>query len=69
MGGLSFPLMSDYYPHGEVARKYGVFHHKGYAERAVFLIDKKGIIRYIEHVALSQLPDNEKLFEEIAKLD
>lgn len=69
MGGLSFPLMSDYYPHGEIARKYGVFEEKrGYAERAVFLIDKSGIIRYIEHVQLAQLPDNQKLFSAMAEL-
>lgn len=68
LGGLSFPLMSDYYPHGEVARKYGVFTERGYSGRAVFLIDKKGIIRYIEHVDLARLPDNGRLFEELAKL-
>ncbi len=68
LGGLSFPLMSDYYPHGEVAQKYGVFTDRGYSERAVFLIDKQGIIRYIERLKLSQLPDNEQLFEQLARL-
>lgn len=69
LGGISFPLMSDYYPHGEVAKKYGVFNQHGYAERAVFLIDKKGIIRFIEHVNIAQLPDNDKLFEALKKLE
>ncbi len=68
LGGLSFPLMSDYYPHGEVSQRYGVLTERGYSGRAVFLIDKKGIIRYIEHVELARLPDNERLFEELAKL-
>ena len=68
LGGLSFPLMSDYYPHGAVAEKYGVLSDRGYSERAVFLIDKKGIIRYIERVDMAKLPDNERLFEELAKL-
>lgn len=68
LGGLSFPLMSDYYPHGEVAEKYGVLSSRGYAERAVFLIDMKGIIRYMEHVDLAALPDNERLFRELAKV-
>ena len=69
LGGLSFPLMADFYPHGEVARKYGVFDEKrGYAERSVFLIDKSGIIRFVEHVDLAQLPDNQKLFDAIASL-
>jgi peroxiredoxin len=57
LGGLSFPLMSDYYPHGRVARLYGVLNKRGYAERAVFLIDKEGIIRFIERVPIADVPD------------
>lgn len=68
MGGLSFPLMSDYWPHGEVARKYGVLSDRGYAERVVFLIDKKGIIRWIEHSQATDLPDTEELFRQLEKL-
>ena len=68
LGGLSYPLMSDFYPHGEVMKKYGVLSHKGYANRSVFLIDKKGIIRYIEVVENFNLPDNEALFRELQKL-
>ncbi|MCK4573057.1 MAG: redoxin domain-containing protein [candidate division Zixibacteria bacterium] len=69
LGGLDFPLMSDYFPHGEAARKYGVFHKKGFAERAVFLIDKAGIIRYVEHIDLMKLPDNDELFRQLALLE
>ena len=68
LGGLSFPLMSDFYPHGEVAKKYGVLTKRGYSSRAVFLIDKQGIIRFIERVDLANLPDNERLFQELARL-
>jgi peroxiredoxin (alkyl hydroperoxide reductase subunit C) len=68
LGGISFPLMADYYPHGEVAGKYGVLTSKGYADRAVFLIDKKGIIRYIEVVESYELPDNERLLAELRRL-
>lgn len=68
LGGISFPLMSDYYPHGEVARKYGMLTDRGYSGRAVFLIDKKGTIRFIERVELTRLPDNERLFVELARL-
>ncbi len=61
LGGLSFPLMSDFWPHGKVAAQYGVFFdRKGFAERVVFIIDKNGIIRYIERVPLAELPDNKK---------
>ena len=68
LGGLMFPLMSDFYPHGEVCQKYGVFNEYGYSNRVVFLIDKKGIIRFIDDVDLSLVPDNEKLLSELAKL-
>ncbi len=69
LGGLEFPLMADFWPHGEVARKYGVLGRKGYAERTVFLIDKEGIIRWIERLHPANLPNNDDLFEQLAKLD
>ncbi|MDH3892129.1 MAG: redoxin domain-containing protein [candidate division Zixibacteria bacterium] len=69
MSGLDFPLMADFWPHGEVARKYGVLNRKGYAERTVFLIDKKGIIRWIERLHPADLPNNDDLFEQLAKLN
>ena len=68
LGGLSFPLMSDFYPHGDVAARYGLLTDRGYAQRAVFVIDKEGIIRYIEHVDLARIPDNEALFRQLAQL-
>ena len=68
LGGLSFPLMSDFWPHGEVARKYGVLTNKGFTERVVFLIDKRGIIRWIQRVDLAQLPDNDELFRQLQNL-
>jgi peroxiredoxin (alkyl hydroperoxide reductase subunit C) len=68
LGGVSFPLMADFYPHGEVAQKYGVFNKRGYSERALFVIDKSGILRYLEHVDIATQPDNNVLFEQLAKL-
>lgn len=45
MYGIDFPLLSDFWPHGEVARRYGVFDDvKGQAMRGTFLIDKDGIV-------------------------
>ena len=48
MGELWFPVLSDFWPHGAVASKYGVLRSNGVSERALFIIDKKGIIRYID---------------------
>jgi mycoredoxin-dependent peroxiredoxin len=42
-----FPLLSDFWPHGEVARSYGVFNEgAGRAERGTFLIDGSGTLRW-----------------------
>jgi mycoredoxin-dependent peroxiredoxin len=44
--GYDFTLLSDFWPHGQIAKEYGVFlDNKGYANRATFLIDVDGIIR------------------------
>ncbi|MFZ5981033.1 MAG: redoxin domain-containing protein [Candidatus Zixiibacteriota bacterium] len=68
LGGLSYPLMSDYYPHGRVAKMYGVLTERGYADRVVFLIDKAGIIRYIQKVKPVELPDNDALLAQLSRL-
>jgi len=47
-GKLWFHVLSDFWPHGGVAKKYGVLRSNGVSERALFVIDKKGIIRYID---------------------
>jgi mycoredoxin-dependent peroxiredoxin len=45
--GYSFPLLADYWPHGEAARAYGVFSEEvGCALRATFVIDKQGVVTY-----------------------
>lgn len=47
--GFDFPLLADFWPHGAVAQAYGAFNDvKGVAERASFVIDRAGIIRYAE---------------------
>jgi peroxiredoxin len=68
LGGISFPLLSDFWPHGRVADLYGVLRQEGTSERAIFLIDREGIIRYIDIHDINDLPNNEILFEELAKL-
>lgn len=68
LGGLTYPLMADYWPHGHVASLYGAMTNNGYSERAVILIDKKGIIRWIDRVDLAREPDNEALLEQLRKL-
>jgi peroxiredoxin len=68
LGGLAYPLMSDFWPHGRVAKLYGILTEKGYSERVVFLIDKKGFIRWIDHVELAKTPDNDALIAQLELL-
>jgi peroxiredoxin (alkyl hydroperoxide reductase subunit C) len=47
--GFSFPLLADFWPHGQVAQDYGVFNAKaGFALRGTFLVDKTGTVRFAE---------------------
>ena len=47
--GYEFPLLADFWPHGEVAEDYGVFNAKaGFALRGTFLVDKTGTVRFAE---------------------
>jgi mycoredoxin-dependent peroxiredoxin len=67
--GTSFPLLSDFYPQGEIVDRYGVRHQVGMAERAIFAIDKEGVIRFIEiQDAPGNMPDNENLFEALRRI-
>jgi peroxiredoxin (alkyl hydroperoxide reductase subunit C) len=68
MGPLWFPVLSDFYPHGMAAKKYGVLRSDGTTERALFVIDKKGVIRYIDVHDINKRPPLEKLASEIEKL-
>jgi peroxiredoxin (alkyl hydroperoxide reductase subunit C) len=71
MGGgeLWFPVLSDFYPHGAVAEKYGILRSDGVSERALFVIDKKGIIRYIDVHDINDRPRLEVLVGELQKLE
>ena len=68
MGKLWFPVLSDFWPHGQTAKKYGVMRTDGVAERALFVIDKKGIIRYIDVHNINERPPLEALAKELEKL-
>jgi peroxiredoxin (alkyl hydroperoxide reductase subunit C) len=68
-GNLWFPVLSDFYPHGAVADKYGVLRSDGVSERAIFVIDKKGIIRYIDVHDINTRPRLEVLVGELEKLN
>ena len=68
LGGLDYPLLSDFWPHGAVAEAYGVLRSTGQSERAIFIVDKEGKIVYIDVHDISLQPDNEDLFEVLRQL-
>ena len=68
MGTLWFPVLSDFWPHGAVAGRYGVLRSDGTSERALVVIDKKGIIRYIHVNDINKRPRLEDLVKELERL-
>jgi peroxiredoxin (alkyl hydroperoxide reductase subunit C) len=68
MGKLWFPVLSDFWPHGIVAKKFGVLRSNGVSERALFVVDKKGVIRYINVHDINKRPPLEDLASALEKL-
>jgi peroxiredoxin len=69
LDSISYDLLSDFHPHGEVAKKYGVFREKeGFSERAIFVIDKAGKIAWSKVYAIPDLPNNDEVLRELARL-
>jgi peroxiredoxin len=65
--GLNFPLLSDFWPHGEVARAYDVFDvDKGCARRSSYVIDRDGMVRWAVHNAM---PEGRDLGEHLSQLN
>lgn len=56
--GLAFPLLSDFWPHGEVARSYGVFDDVlGCSRRSSFVVDRGGVVRWAVHNPMGEARD------------
>lgn len=68
LGGLSFDLLSDFHPRGQVASAYGVMRDDGISERAIFLIDKGGVIRWARLYDIPEQPDLEDALAALARL-
>ncbi len=69
MGKLWFPVLSDFWPHGAVADRYGVLRSDGVSERALIFIDKKGIIRDIQVNDINKRPDLETCAINLEKMN
>ena len=69
MGDLWFPVLSDFWPHGGFASKLGILRSDGVTERAIFIVDKKGIIRYIDVHDINRRPSLKDIVGELKKLE
>lgn len=68
--GYTFPLLSDFWPHGEVAQAYGVFNDSaGFANRGTFVVDKSGIIRFAEMNGPGEARDSSSWAEALAQVN
>jgi peroxiredoxin len=74
IGGITYPLLSDFFPHGAVTEAFGVLRKEagapayGAAERSLFIIDKEGVVKFIDVHPIAEQPDNEELFEILRKM-
>ena len=72
IGTMHLPMCSDFYPHGEVTRAFGVLREgppvPGICERAVFIVDRGGTIRFAKVYPLDQTPNNRELLEALGKI-
>ena len=69
LGGVPFPLLSDFWPHGAVGKAFGIFNEeRGIDKRAAYVINAKGIIRYAKVYPQGTIPTSEELLAELKKL-
>jgi peroxiredoxin len=66
---LSYPLLADFQPRGEMAAKYGLFlADKGITARATVIVDKAGKVAWVKEQEIPQARDNKAIIEELRKL-
>jgi peroxiredoxin len=69
IGVKETPLLADFWPHGGVAQAYGIFREKnGFSERAVFILDKEGVVRFKKIYPIKEVPDIEEIIKAAAAL-
>ena len=69
LGGVPFPLLSDYWPHGAVGTAYGIFNEeRGMDKRAAYVVDAKGVVRYAKVYPQGTIPESPELLAELRKL-
>jgi peroxiredoxin len=69
---LNLPLASDFFPHGDVAARYGILREgdplPGVSERAIFVVDKQGKIAFAKLYPLNRAPEPDEIIDALKKL-
>lgn len=69
MGLENTRLLADFYPHGEVAQAYGIFNKEfGASQRAVFVLDEEGIVRWKKVYPGGQVPDTDEILDAVEEI-
>ncbi|MDQ5987547.1 MAG: Alkyl hydroperoxide reductase E [Syntrophus sp. SKADARSKE-3] len=54
-------LLADFWPHGQIAKSFGIFRKEGFSERANIIINEKGKVAFVKVYPIKQLPDLEEI--------
>lgn len=66
LGIKKISLLSDFWPHGSTAQRFGIFREQdGFSQRANIIIDAQGHVSFVKIYDISQLPDIEEILNEI----
>ena len=69
LGNIPYPLVSDFHPHGQMVKSYGLWNEEnGASRRAVIIVDKDGIVRFNKEYAAGTLPDPLDIVAELDRL-
>lgn len=69
LGGIGYPLLSDFYPHGKTSQALGIFNAEaGYPMRSVTIVDPKGVVRAFHTYPPGVLPQPDAVLAELISL-
>ncbi len=66
LGGVAYPLASDFWPHGAMAQAYGLLSEDGTAERAVLVVGPEGLVEFVHVYGAAELPEPDEVLSAIA---
>ena len=68
MGGITFPLLADFHPKGQVTQAYGLWREdRGYSRRAIVIVDPSGIVRHAQVIERGA-PEVEDLLQRVREV-